>query len=101
MSEPDGFNRIIHSAGRLRVCAALSAAAEVEFSVLQNNVGLSASALSKQVHVLLDAGYVSQQRDPVDSRRIWLSLTGAGQAAYRGHLAALHAITGTDPTRQG
>lgn len=99
MSAPAGFDPIIHPASRLQVCAALSAATEVEFSVLQDIVGLSASALSKQVRVLMDAGYVAQQRDPVDSRRVWLYLTAAGHAAYRGHVAALRTIT--DAARPG
>ncbi len=60
---------LIHPTNRLRVCAALAAASQVEFSALQRAVELSASALSKQVHTLVDAGYVAQRRGTPDSRR--------------------------------
>ena len=86
---------VIHPASRLLVCACLAPAAQVEFAVLQRTVGLSASALSKQVHILIDAGYVAQVRDVVDSRRIWLRLTSVGRAAYRSHLAALQDLIAT------
>jgi DNA-binding MarR family transcriptional regulator len=87
-----GLDPVIHPTGRLRVCAALASANQVEFSVVRDAVGLSVSALSKQVHTLIDAGYVAQDRDVGDSRRIWLRLTSAGRAAYAAHLAALQAL---------
>ena len=83
---------LIHPTNRLRICAALAAAHRVEFSTVQEAVGLSASALSKQVHTLTDAGYVATSRDALDSRRVWLRLTPTGRTAYRAHLAALQAI---------
>ncbi len=83
---------LIHPTNRLLVCAALSPAVQVEFAAVQRVVGLSTSALSKQVHTLIDAGYVTQSRSVADSRRIWLGLTPAGRAAYRSHLAALQAL---------
>jgi DNA-binding MarR family transcriptional regulator len=89
--EPE-LDPLIHPTNRLRVCAALAAAGQVEFSAVQQAVGLSASALSKQVHTLTEVGYVAQRRDVVDSRRIWLRLTHAGRTAYRSHLAALQAL---------
>ena len=86
---------VIHPASRLLVCACLAPASQVEFAVLQRTVGLSASALSKQVHILIDAGYVAQVRDVIDSRRIWLRLTTVGRAAYRSHLTALQDLIAT------
>jgi DNA-binding MarR family transcriptional regulator len=90
-AEPQ-LDPLIHPTNRLRVCAALAAAGRVEFSLVQQAVGLSASALSKQVHALTGAGYVTQSRGVADSRRIWLRLTPAGRTAYRSHLAALQAL---------
>ena len=83
---------LIHPTNRLRICAALASASRVEFSAMQRIVGLSPSALSKQAHTLIDAGYVDQSRATPDSRRVWLRLTPAGRRAYRSHLAALQAI---------
>jgi DNA-binding MarR family transcriptional regulator len=90
-AEPQ-LDPLIHPTNRLRVCAALAAAGRVEFSLVQQAVGLSASALSKQVHALTGAGYVTQSRGVADSRRIWLRRTPAGRQAYRSHLAALQAL---------
>lgn len=88
-ASPPELDPIIHPSSRLLICACLAPAAQVEFAFLQKTVGLSASALSKQVRILIDAGYVAQLRDVVDSRRIWLRLTPVGRSAYRAHLAAL------------
>ncbi|OZD10348.1 MarR family transcriptional regulator [Rhodococcus sp. 06-235-1A] len=83
---------VIHPAHRLRICALLAAATTVELATVKEHSGLSASALSKQVAALVDAGYVEQQRSRTDSRRLWLSLTKDGRKAYRQHVAALRAI---------
>lgn len=83
---------IIHPTHRLRICSMLQAGSEVELSVIKDNLDLSASALSKQVSALVDAGYVKQRRGGSDSRKLWLSLTKSGQSAYRGHIAALKSI---------
>ncbi|MFI7007057.1 transcriptional regulator [Streptomyces sp. NPDC050145] len=90
-----GFDSIVHAPNRLRVCALLDAAEEAEFGTVQQELGLSASALSKHVTVLMEAGYVEQRKAVRATRqRVWLSLTKAGREAYRGHLAALRAIVG-------
>lgn len=88
---------VIHPTHRLKICAMLSTATTVEMSVIKDILGLSASALSKQVAALVDAGYVEQSRSRQDSRRVWLRLTRAGVKAYRGHVQALQEIVaGTD-----
>ncbi|MDA4888509.1 transcriptional regulator [Streptomyces sp. MS2A] len=89
----DGFDTTIHAPHRLRICALLEGAGEAEFALVQNQLGLSASALSKHVTVLMDAGYVEQRKAVRDTRqRVWLRLTRQGRTAYQGHLAALRAI---------
>jgi len=101
------LDQVIHPVHRLKICATLDAATTVEMAVLKDTTGLSASALSKHVAALVDAGYLAQERDRRDSRRMWLTLTSAGRRAYRGHVAALEEIVarsrsmdsvfGTDP----
>lgn len=95
MTDPAGFDPIIHAPVRLRLCAALEPVREVEFGTLVELLGLSKSALSKHVSVLTDAGYVAQRRAVRDTRqRVWLSLTGTGRKAYEGHVTALREIVG-------
>ncbi|MEU1217884.1 transcriptional regulator [Streptomyces microflavus] len=77
----------------------MDTAGEAEFGLVQEQLGLSASVLSKHVTVLMGAGYVEQRKAVRDARqRVGLRLTPAGRDAYRGHLAALRAIVGpSDP----
>ncbi|MEH0545657.1 transcriptional regulator [Streptomyces sp. B21-105] len=93
------FDATVHAPIRLRVCALLDAAGEAEFGLVQKQLDLSASVLSKHVTVLMDAGYVEQRKAVRDTRqRVWLRLTQQGHDAYQGHLAALRAIVGpSDP----
>ena len=86
------LDAVIHPTARLQLCAMLAAGTSVETSVLRQALGLSPSAFSKQVSALTDAGYVSQERGTLDSRKTWLSLTGAGAKAYRSHIRALEEI---------
>ncbi|ACZ88113.1 transcriptional regulator [Streptosporangium roseum] len=91
----DGFEATIHAPNRLRICALLEAAEQVEFGLVRERLGVSDSVLSKHVSVLMDAGYVQQTKGVRDTRqRVWLSLTKSGRAAYRAHVAALRAIVG-------
>ncbi|WP_428964799.1 transcriptional regulator [Micromonospora fluostatini] len=83
---------VIHPTHRLKICAMLAVATTVEMAVLKDTLGLSASALSKQVAALVDAGYVAQDRSKLDSRRIWLTLTKDGKRAYHRHVSALQDI---------
>ena len=70
------FDAIIHAPNRLRVCALLDAAGEAEFRVVQDQLEVSASVLSKHVTVLMEAGYVTQRKAVRDTRqRVWLRLT--------------------------
>ncbi|GLU48423.1 transcriptional regulator [Nocardiopsis ansamitocini] len=86
------LDAVIHPTHRLKICAMLDAGTTVEMALVKEVVGLSASALSKQVAPLVDAGYVTQERAQEDSRRIWLTLTPRGKAAYRSHIRALREI---------
>ncbi|MEU6998949.1 transcriptional regulator [Nonomuraea sp. NPDC046570] len=91
----DGFDATIHAPNRLRICALLEAAEQVEFSLVRDRLGVSDSVLSKHVSVLMEAGYVKQVKAVRETRqRVWLSLTRSGRAAYHAHVAALRAIVG-------
>ncbi|MCW4457354.1 transcriptional regulator [Microbacterium sp. MPKO10] len=92
----DGINPTIHAPNRLRICALLEAAGEAEFGLVQQQLRVSASVLSKQVSILMSAGYVEQRKAVRDTRqRVWLKLTPQGREAYGDHLAALRAIVDT------
>lgn len=91
-----GFDYLIHAPARLRICAALDNAREIEFGALMTMLDISKSALSKHLSALAEAGYITQRRAVRDTRqRMWLSLTRTGRAAYRDHVAALRQIVGT------
>lgn len=93
------FNKVIHAPQRLRICAMLSGAQKVEYRLLQDQLGLSKSALSKHLTLLVEAGYVRQERALRDSRnRLWLSLTPEGARAYSAHVEALQLIVATRDT---
>ncbi|GAA1159385.1 transcriptional regulator [Ornithinicoccus hortensis] len=91
------FDEVIHPPLRLRLCGLLRRTEAVEFGVLTETLSVSAPTLSKQVKVLVGAGYVTQSKtaSPTrgDSRRItWVRLTREGRAAFDGHVAALRQI---------
>ncbi|AKZ56964.1 Transcriptional regulator [Streptomyces ambofaciens ATCC 23877] len=79
---------------------------EAEFGLVQKQLDLSASVVSKHVTVLTDAGYVEHRKAVRDTRqRVWLRLTRRGRDACRGHaLAALRRFRsgrGRSPPRRG
>ena len=94
---------VIHPLGRLRVCAALRSVgavqgrAQMRFAQLREAVGVSDSALSKQLTALERAGYVRRQRSYGLARSedvVWVALTPAGLEAFESHLGALREIAG-------
>ena len=83
----------IHAPVRFSIVATLSSLERAEFSFVRDTVEITDSALSKQVGVLEQAGYVVVKKGYVGKRpRTWLSLSTAGREALRVHLAALNAI---------
>jgi len=98
---PARFDPTIHAAHRLRVCGLLADLKELEFAVLRDALSLSDSVLSKQLAILVQAGYVRSRRAKRDSRqRVWLALTPGGRRAFSGHVAALREIVGDADQRQ-
>jgi DNA-binding MarR family transcriptional regulator len=91
------FDELIHASTRLSIVALLAAADWAEFTFVRDRLGMSDSALSKQLSTLEDAGYVEIDRPVRDRRRrVRARLTPDGLAAYRGHVAALRDIVGSD-----
>lgn len=84
---------VIHPIPRLRICALLQPVVKEEFAVLRDQLDVSDSALSKQIAALVAAGYVEQlHATRAGRRRVWLSLSPAGRAAFVRHVTALRAI---------
>jgi DNA-binding MarR family transcriptional regulator len=89
------FDAVIHAPGRLQICAMLSAADEVEFSVARDGIGVSDSVMSKHVKQLEEAGHVKLRKAAFAGRqRTWLSLTAEGRKAFAGHVAELTRLAG-------
>lgn len=88
------FDDLIHAPTRLRITSALATGTEVEFSVLEDALGISTSLLSKQLKLLADAGYLALEKrpQPFGRPRTWLRLTPAGRRAYLGHVEALRQL---------
>ncbi|MEV0247540.1 transcriptional regulator [Nocardia sp. NPDC050712] len=90
------FDELIHPSTRLALVATLAAADWAEFAFLKDRLGLSDSALSKQLATLEDAGYVTTERRLEGSRRkVRARLTEHGRDAFTGHVAALQEIVAT------
>ncbi|GAB1693014.1 transcriptional regulator [Krasilnikovia sp. M28-CT-15] len=87
------FDELIHASTRLSIVSLLAGADWADFSYLRDQLGLSDSALSKQLSTLEQAGYVAVDRS--DRRRVRAHLTGDGRTAFQGHVAALQAIVAT------
>ncbi len=89
------FDDLIHVPNRLRITAALAVATDLEFSALEDALGISTSLLSKQLKLLADAGYVALEKrpQPFGRPRTWIRLTPAGRTAYLGHVQALRQLT--------
>ena len=93
-----GFDELIHPSTRLSLVALLAGADWVEFGFVRDELGVSDSALSKQLSTLEEAGYVALERPTKGrGRRVRVRLTHAGRRAFEGHVRALQAITNGSP----
>jgi DNA-binding MarR family transcriptional regulator len=95
MRETGGFDELIHPATRLSIVALLAAADWADFAFVRDELGLSDSALSKQLSTLEEAGYVAIER-PVSERRrrVRARLTRVGRERFDSHVSALREIIG-------
>lgn len=93
MSEANGFDELIHPATRLQIVALLAAADWADFAFVRDELGLSDSALSKQLSTLEEAGYVTIERPLSDRRRrVRARLTPIGRKRFTAHVEALRGM---------
>ena len=87
------FDELIHAPTRLAIVSLLAAVDWADFRFIRDEVGLSDSALSKQLTTLEEAGYVDIRKAFVGKRpRTSARLSPAGRAAFTMHVAALQQI---------
>lgn len=87
------FDELIHAPTRLSIVALLAATEWAEFKFVRDSVGLSDSALSKQLTTLEEAGYIDIRKSFVGKRpRTSARLNSVGRAAFEQHVAALQEI---------
>jgi DNA-binding transcriptional ArsR family regulator len=87
------FDELIHAPTRLAIVSLLAASEWAEFKFIRDTVGLSDSALSKQLTILEEAGYIEIRKGFVGKRpRTSARLTRNGRAAFELHIAALQEI---------
>ena len=78
---------------RLAAMGLLASASRVEFSYLRDQLQLSDSDLSKQLKVLIDAGYLTTKRTGKGKTRAsWFSITSEGRRALDRHADALRGL---------
>ncbi|MDN5920568.1 MAG: transcriptional regulator [Pseudonocardia sp.] len=96
MPEPSADTRLVPlllDPTRLRITATLLAAGEVEFGFVRDRVGLTDSALSKQLKALATAGLTTSRRESTGAvRRTWTRLTPEGREQVSAHVTALRVI---------
>jgi DNA-binding transcriptional ArsR family regulator len=98
MTKPK-FDQLIHAPTRLAIVALLAAAEWADFKFIRDSVGLSDSALSKQLTTLEEAGYVDIRKSFVGKRpRTSTRLNTVGRAAFEQHVAALQEIVARSGT---
>jgi DNA-binding transcriptional ArsR family regulator len=84
------FDELIHPPTRLAIVSLLAASQWADFKFIRDSIGLSDSALSKQLTTLEQAGYVEIRKGFVGKRpRTSARLTSAGRTAFEQHVAAL------------
>ena len=93
MTAENGFDELIHPATRLQIVSLLAAADWADFAFIRDQLGLSDSALSKQLSTLEEAGYVTIDRPLSERRRrVRARLTPVGRKAFTAHVTALRGI---------
>lgn len=93
MSAEPRFDELIHAPTRLSIVSLLAATEWADFKYVRDSVGLSDSALSKQLTTLEEAGYLDIRKSFVGKRaRTSVRLSPQGQRAFAAHVAALQEI---------
>ena len=93
MSLPPKFDELIHPPTRLAIVSLLAATEWADFKFIRDEIGLSDSALSKQLTTLETAGYIEIRKSFVGKRpRTSAKLTKTGRTSFGSHVAALQQI---------
>jgi len=93
VSLPAKFDELIHPPTRLAIVSLLAATEWADFKFIRDELGLSDSALSKQLTTLETAGYIEIRKSFVGKRpRTSAQLTKTGRTAFVSHVAALQEI---------
>ena len=96
------FDEVIHASTRLAIVSLLAATDWADFKFIRDGAGLSDSALSKQLSILEEAGYVTIRKGFVNKRpRTSVSLSKHGRRAFEGHVTALQQIVASAGTSLG
>jgi DNA-binding transcriptional ArsR family regulator len=92
MTKPK-FDELIHASTRLSIVSLLASTEWANFGFIRDSIGLSDSALSKQLTILDEAGYVEIRKAFVAKRpRTSVRLTRVGRTAFKQHVRALQEI---------
>lgn len=95
-SPADGLEPLLLDPTRLQIVATLAAAGEVEFGFIRDRVGLTDSALSKQLATLAEAELIATRRSRTGARRrVWVHLTAHGRHTLAQHTHVLREIADT------
>jgi DNA-binding transcriptional ArsR family regulator len=87
------FDELIHAPTRLSIVSLLAATEWADFKFIRDSIGMSDSALSKQLTILEEAGYVDIRKGFVGKRpRTSARLSRPGRTAFEQHVAALQEI---------
>jgi DNA-binding transcriptional ArsR family regulator len=88
-----GLDPVLLDPTRLSIVSLLAATEWAEFGWVRDAVGMSDSALSKQVTTLNKQGYLEVEKGYVGKRpRTWLNLSDDGRTALEDHVSALQRI---------
>jgi len=91
--DPADFDTALLDPTRLSIVSLLAGVEWAEFGWVRESVGMSPSALSKQIGTLEARGYVEVEKGYVGKRpRTWINLSPAGRAALEAHVTALRRV---------
>jgi DNA-binding transcriptional ArsR family regulator len=92
MSAPR-FDELIHAPTRLAIVSLLAASEWADFKFIRETLGLSDSALSKQLTTLEEVRYIEIRKAFLGKRpRTSARLSRAGRTAFEGHVAKLQEL---------
>src|SRR5699024_3329501 len=89
------IDEAIHAPKRLAICSMLSSTSTVEFVVICDELSVSDSVASKQLKVLVDAGYVKLESKVMKSSlrpRMCASLTTLGRVVFSEYVQKVQEI---------